>query len=149
MMNANSTGKEITHATDLGQFLVRTWVDVRKRWSPLKVTIPFSRDSAFSTATWTSLFSTEVQRSALVNVAAFSSHLFLEKVNTTTGRRFFLRKWPSKWTYKFLSATMRTVLPVLPRGTALGGAEPLWPPRVERPPRWPPRWGAAPRAPSR
>lgn len=44
---------------------------------------------------------------------------------------------------------MRTVLPVLPRGTALGGAEPLWPPRVERPPRWPPRWGAAPRAPSR
>ena len=65
--------------------------------------LPFSRLTAFSIATCTSLLSTAVERSRFVSVEAFSSHRFFDRVNTTTGSKFFFRRWPTRCTYRLLS----------------------------------------------
>jgi hypothetical protein len=53
---------------------------------------PFRREKVFSKATCISLLSIAEETSMFVNVAAFSSHRFFEKVKTTTGSKDFLRK---------------------------------------------------------
>lgn len=110
--------------------------------------IPLRRVTAFSIVTCISLFSPAEERSKLVKVPAFCSHLFFEKVKTTTGRRDFLRRRPMRWVYTVWSPWRAWECPPpWCTGTARGGP-PLCPPRPAGPPRWP-RCGAAALAPSR
>jgi hypothetical protein len=111
---------------------------------------PLSRARAFSIATCTSLFSTDVQRSELVKVAAFSSQRFFENVKTTTGSNAFFFRWPRRWTYRFLSTAWCIVRggPPPPRPPLAGAGAPR--PRAGGAPRCCPRCAtAAPRAPTR
>lgn len=72
--------------------------DLRSNHRGIFMPLPFNLESAFSIATWISLLSTAVDRSRFVNVEAFSSHRFLDKVNTTTGSKAFFFRRPIRWT---------------------------------------------------
>ena len=96
-MNANTAGKKVSHAAYLRKFLVGTWGRGTISHSvllPVKL-VPFNLESAFSIATWTSLFSPATHKSKFVKVDAFSSQRRFENVKTTTGSKFFFRGKPT------------------------------------------------------
>jgi hypothetical protein len=97
----------------------------------------FSRLSARSQVTCTSLLSFASHRSILLSVAAYSSHRFLLNTKLTTGSNVAFLRCPMRWVQTFWSSW---------KDGRLGPNPPPAPPRPPRPPPGPPPRDAAPGA---